>query len=45
MVIARGIFLKGAGVSELAVPLTVLAFMSALMILVSTKRFKRDLEP
>jgi ABC-2 type transport system permease protein len=44
MVVARGIFLKGAGVADLAGPLAVLALMGFLFITAAVKKFKTDLE-
>ncbi|HMZ27624.1 MAG TPA: ABC transporter permease, partial [Elusimicrobiota bacterium] len=41
----RGIFLKGAGLRELAVPLGALTLIATGLILLATKKFKRDLEP
>lgn len=43
--ICRGIFLRGAGIIELSMPLIVLTIMNILLVTISTKRFKRDLEP
>ena len=45
MVISRGLFLKGAGLVELALPFSVLSLMCYLFILFAVKRFKTDLEP
>ncbi|MFA6318033.1 MAG: ABC transporter permease [Elusimicrobiota bacterium] len=45
MTACRGIFLKGAGPVELAVPLLALGLLSALLIAAAANRFKRDLEP
>jgi ABC-2 type transport system permease protein len=45
IMICRGIFLRGAGISELFKPFLVLGIMNLLLITISTKRFKRDLEP
>jgi ABC-2 type transport system permease protein len=45
MDISRGLFLKGAGIGELAVPFGVLAVMCFLLIFAAVKRFKTDLEP
>lgn len=42
---ARGIFLKGAGLRELAVPFLALAVLSALLLTLALKKFKTDLEP
>lgn len=41
--IVRGIFLKGAGISELWVQFTVLGAMAATGLVVATRRFKRSL--
>ncbi len=45
MQIVRGIMLKGAGLLDLMVPFLVLAFMSVLLLVAASKRFKRDIEP
>lgn len=45
MVAARGIFLKGSGLEELAVPLAALAVLSLLLLALALKKFKTDLEP
>lgn len=45
MVAARGIFLKGSGAAELAVPLAALAALSLLLLALALKKFKTDLEP
>jgi ABC-2 type transport system permease protein len=45
MAVARGVFLKGAGWGELMQPLCMLALLGTLLIIMATKRFKRDLEP
>lgn len=45
MAAARGIFLKGAGLAELAVPLGALAGLSLLLLALALKKFKTDLEP
>jgi ABC-2 type transport system permease protein len=45
MEICRGIFLKGAGVGDLAKPLIALAIINAVLIRIAVRRFKRDLEP
>ena len=42
---ARGIFLKGSGLAELAVPIAALAFLSLLLLALALKKFKTDLEP
>ena len=41
----RGIFLKGAGLRALAVPLGALALIATGLVALATKKFKRDLEP
>ena len=41
---SRGIFLKGAGLRELRLPLMVLILMDALLVTWSVKRLKKDLE-
>jgi ABC-2 type transport system permease protein len=45
MMAARGIFLKGSGPAELVEPLFALLLMDVILIALSVKRFKRDLEP
>ncbi len=45
IVISRGLFLKGSGVVELAVPLGMLLGMNLLLVAAALKRFKKDLEP
>jgi ABC-2 type transport system permease protein len=45
MEISRGLFLKGAGLSELLLPVTILGLMCFLFIFLAVKRFKTDLEP
>lgn len=45
MVAARGIFLKGADLGELAVPFLALALLSAALLALALKKFKTDLEP
>ncbi len=42
---ARGLFLKGAGAAELAVPMLALAALSLLLLGLALKKFKTDLEP
>ncbi len=42
---ARGIFLKGSGLRELAVPMAALAGLSAVLLAMALKKFKTDLEP
>lgn len=41
----RGIFLKGEGLRELTLPLSMLAALGSLLIFLAVRRFKRDLEP
>jgi len=43
--VSRGIFLKNAGLGELALPLGVLALLGIVLVGASIKRFKADLEP
>ncbi len=45
MVISRGLFLKGAGLLELAQPLFMLLLLNLIMMGLALKRFKKDLEP
>lgn len=45
VVACRGIFLKGAGVSELAVPLGVMVLIGTTLVFLAVKKFKKDLEP
>ncbi len=45
MMISRGIFLKGAGISELLRPFAGLLILATVLITVAAKRFKKDLEP
>ncbi len=45
MVISRGLFIKGAGLRELALPLAMLAMISVLLMTLAVKNFKTDLEP
>lgn len=42
---ARGIYLKGAGLRELAVPFLALTALSLLLLALALKKFKTDLEP
>lgn len=44
MEIARDTFLKGSGLAELAVPFFALSLLCGLMIFMTVRRFKRDLE-
>ncbi len=45
MAAARGIYLKGAGLRELAVPFLALTALSLLLLALALKKFKTDLEP
>ncbi|MBK8574543.1 MAG: ABC transporter permease [Elusimicrobia bacterium] len=45
VVACRGIFLKGAGVTDLAVPLGVMAVIGTVLVFLAVKKFKKDLEP
>jgi ABC-2 type transport system permease protein len=45
VVISRGLFLKGAAFSEMAVPLLMLLLLNLLMVGAALKAFKKDLEP
>jgi ABC-2 type transport system permease protein len=45
MVIARGLFLKNQSLMELIKPLGFLAVLDFLLILLATRKFKKDLEP
>ncbi len=45
MIVLRGLFLRGAGFSELAGPMAVLLAMDVFFITLATKRFKKDVEP
>jgi ABC-2 type transport system permease protein len=45
MVVVRGLFLRGAGFTELAGPLMVLLLMDVFFITMAVKLFKRDVEP
>jgi len=45
MEISRGTFLKGATLSELRSPFIFLIFINLVLITVSSKKFKKDLEP
>ena len=45
MVACRGIFLKGSGLIDLAVPLSVLALIGSTLVFLAVKKFKKDLEP
>jgi len=41
----RGLFLKGAGLAELATPLTALLIINVVLLSLAAKKFKTDLEP
>ena len=43
--ISRGLFLRGAGLVELAVPFLVLTAMTAMLMAAAIGRFKKDMEP
>ncbi len=43
--VSRGLFLKGAGLAELALPLGMLTLLNLLMVGASLRAFKRDVEP
>jgi ABC-2 type transport system permease protein len=45
MTIVRGLFLKGSGLGQLAVPFTVLALMAVLLTGLAIRNFKTDVEP
>jgi ABC-2 type transport system permease protein len=45
MVIVRGLYLRGAGLTELVGPLLVLLALDAFFITMAVRRFKRDVEP
>lgn len=45
VVSCRGIFLKGEGVAELALPLGLMALIGTTLVFLAVKKFKRDLEP
>jgi drug efflux transport system permease protein len=45
MVISRGLFLKGAGIIELAEPLIMLLVLNVIFVVIAIKRFKQDVEP
>jgi ABC-2 type transport system permease protein len=45
MIISRDVFLKGSGITELEKPFLALAIICFVMVMISTKRFKKDLEP
>lgn len=43
--VSRDVFLKGAGFADLTTPFLALLAISAVMVTVATKRFKKDVEP
>lgn len=45
MTIIRGLFLKGASLSQMAVPYAVLTVMAVLLTTIAIRRFKTDVEP
>ena len=45
MIISRGIFLKGATLTDLKIPFLSLIILCSILILAATKKFKKDLEP
>lgn len=45
MMICRGLFLKGSGISDLTKPLLALLILQTLMLTVAARKFKKDLEP
>jgi ABC-2 type transport system permease protein len=45
MQIVRGLILKDSGPGDLIVPFLVLFFMSVMLLVAASKRFKRDIEP
>jgi hypothetical protein len=45
MVVMRGLFLRGAGFSDLLLPLSVLLVMDVFFIALAVKLFKKDVEP
>lgn len=45
MIICRDVFLKGSGLAELKTPFLALGTICFVMVLISTKRFKKDVEP
>jgi len=45
MVVSRGLFLKGAGLQELAKPLIMLMGLNIILVVAAMKRFKQDVEP
>jgi ABC-2 type transport system permease protein len=45
MVIARSLFLRGAGAVELGVPILALVGINAVIVTLAVRKFKTDLEP
>jgi ABC-2 type transport system permease protein len=45
MIISRGIFLKGATLTDLKIPFLGLIILCVILIVAATKKFKKDLEP
>ena len=45
MIICRGLFLKGAGITDLLTPLLALLCIHVVMLMLAAKNFKKDLEP
>lgn len=45
MALIRGLFLRGAGLAEMALPFAALALLAVLLMTAATKRFKKDVEP
>lgn len=45
MIISRGIFLKGATLTDLKLPFISLLILCSILIIAATKKFKKDLEP
>jgi ABC-2 type transport system permease protein len=45
MMISRGIFLKAASLNDLKIPFGALFFLSSILIIAATGKFKKDLEP
>ena len=44
-IIARESYLKGATFAEMWEPFAALAILTAIMVLLATRKFKKDLEP
>ena len=45
MLVIRGVFLRGSGLTQLVAPLLVMLLMSAFFVGVAVRRFKKDVEP